>query len=34
MMDFMEQDVPFLLRRIPAEVLEVHYHRDEARYLS
>lgn len=30
MMDFMEQDVPFLLRRIPAEVLEEHYHGDEA----
>lgn len=29
MMDFMEQDVPFLLRRIPAEVLEEHYHGDE-----
>lgn len=29
MMDFIEQDVPFLLRRIPAEVLEVHYHGDE-----
>ena len=29
MMDFMEQDVPFLLRRIPAEVLEQHYHGDE-----
>lgn len=30
MMDFMEQDVPFLLRRIPADVLEEHYHGDEA----
>ena len=29
MMDFMEQDVPFLLRRIPAEILEEHYHGDE-----
>lgn len=29
MMDFMERDVPFLLRRIPAEVLEAHYHGDE-----
>ncbi len=29
MMDFLEQDVPFLLRRIPAEVLEEHYHGDE-----
>lgn len=29
MMNFMEQDVPFLLRRIPAEVLEEHYHGDE-----
>lgn len=29
MMDFMEQDVPFLLRRLPAEVLEEHYHGDE-----
>jgi len=29
MLDFMEQDVPFLLRRIPAEVLEAHYHGDE-----
>ena len=30
MMDFLEQDLPFLLRRIPAEVLEAHYHGDEA----
>lgn len=30
MMDFLEQDVPFLLRRVPAEVLEEHYHGDEA----
>jgi len=29
MMDFMEQDVLFLLRRIPAKVLEEHYHGDE-----
>lgn len=29
MMGFMEQDVPFLLRRIPAKVLEEHYHGDE-----
>lgn len=29
LMDFLEQDVPFLLRRIPAEVLEKHYHGDE-----
>lgn len=29
MMDFLEQDVPFLLRRIPAEVLAQHYHGDE-----
>lgn len=30
MMNFLEQDVPFLLRRIPTEVLEAHYHGDEA----
>lgn len=29
MMDFMEQDAPFLLRKIPAEVQEKHYHSDE-----
>lgn len=29
MLDFMERDVTFLLRKIPAEVLEKHYHSDE-----
>lgn len=29
MMDFMEQDAAFLLRKIPAEVQEKHYHSDE-----
>lgn len=29
MMDFMEQDAVFLLRKIPAEVQEKHYHSDE-----
>lgn len=29
MMDFMERDVPYLLRKIPAEVQEKHYHSDE-----
>lgn len=29
MMDFMERDVPFLLRKIPMEVQEKHYHSDE-----
>ncbi len=29
MMDFLVQDVPFLLRMIPAEVLAEHYHGDE-----
>lgn len=29
MLDFMERDVPFLLRKIPADVLEQHYHGDE-----
>jgi len=26
MLDFMERDVPFLLRKIPTEVQEKHYH--------
>ena len=29
MMDFMEQDAAFLLRKIPAEVQEKHYHSEE-----
>ena len=29
MLDFMERDVAFLLRKIPAEVREKHYHSDE-----
>ena len=29
MMDFMERDVPHLLRKIPAEIQEKHYHSDE-----
>lgn len=29
MMDFMERDVSFLLRKIPADVQEEHYHSDE-----
>lgn len=29
MMDFLERDVPYLLRKIPAEVQEEHYHSDE-----
>lgn len=29
MMDFMERDVSYLLRKIPAEVQEEHYHSDE-----
>lgn len=29
MMDFMERDAAFLLRKIPAEVQEKHYHSDE-----
>lgn len=29
MMDFMERDVPYLLRKIPKEIKEAHYHSDE-----
>ena len=30
MMDFMERDAAFLLRKIPAEVQEKHHHSDKA----
>lgn len=29
MMDFMEKDVPYLLRKIPQEIQQKHYHSDE-----
>lgn len=29
LMDFLEQDVPYLLRKLPEDVLAAHYHSDE-----
>lgn len=29
MMDFLERDVPYLLRKVPVEIQERHYHSDE-----